>query len=80
MYLFPPPHPPIAFLSFITNSILQKTTHTHTHTLSFHSSRMELTQSLNMGWSTYNYNQAIPKEEYDDVFSFPYLLPPLDLR
>ncbi|KAH6797338.1 RWP-RK domain-containing protein [Perilla frutescens var. hirtella] len=30
-----------------------------------------------MGWS--NYNQPFPKEEYDDVFSFPFHLPPLDL-
>ncbi|XP_042016371.1 protein NLP1-like [Salvia splendens] len=35
---------------------------------------------INMGWS--NYNQAlatIPKEDYDDVFSIPSQLPPLDL-
>ncbi|XP_047947463.1 protein RKD3-like [Salvia hispanica] len=35
---------------------------------------------IDMGWS--NYNQAlatIPKEDYDDVFSIPSQLPPLDL-
>ncbi|XP_057809114.1 LOW QUALITY PROTEIN: protein RKD1-like [Salvia miltiorrhiza] len=33
---------------------------------------MEITESLNMGWSKYNQALAtIPKEDYDDVFSIP---------
>ncbi|KAL0440698.1 UNVERIFIED_CONTAM: protein RKD2 [Sesamum radiatum] len=37
---------------------------------------METQAALNMGWS--NDQVTIAKEEYEDVFSFPSLLPPLD--
>ncbi|PIN12164.1 hypothetical protein CDL12_15238 [Handroanthus impetiginosus] len=40
---------------------------------------MEKTEySPNMGWSNCNNQAYIAKEEYDDVFSFPSQLPPLD--
>ncbi|KAL0416628.1 UNVERIFIED_CONTAM: protein RKD2 [Sesamum latifolium] len=37
---------------------------------------METPAALEMGWS--NHQVSIAKEEYEDVFSFPSLLPPLD--
>ncbi|KAK4437060.1 protein RKD2 [Sesamum alatum] len=40
---------------------------------------METQAALDMGWSN-DHQVSIAKEEYEDVFSFPSLLPPLDFR